>query len=94
MNGEIILGIDLGGTNIRGGIVKDNSLQKIVSQKINSKASFDEVLKEAFIFIDQLFNSSVKAIGIGVPGLVSNGVVFDVVNIPSWEKIFLQQFFL
>jgi len=91
MNGEIILGIDLGGTNIRGGIVKDNSLQKIVSQKINSKASFDEVLKEAFIFIDQLFNSSVKAIGIGVPGLVSNGVVFDVVNIPSWEKIFLQQ---
>lgn len=91
MKAETILGIDLGGTNIRGGTVKGNSLQKILSQKINSKASLDEVLNEVFVFTDQLINSSVKAIGIGVPGLVSNGVVFDVVNIPSWKEVSFQQ---
>jgi glucokinase len=32
----------------------------------------------------------VKAIGIGVPGLVNKGIVFDVVYIPSWKEIPLQ----
>lgn len=91
MNADIILGIDLGGTNIRGGFVKQNTLQKVRSQKTNSKASFDEVLNNFFAFTDQLFDPSVKAIGIGVPGLVSNGRVYDVVNIPVWKEISLQQ---
>ena len=41
---------------------------------------------------DSLFNRSIEAIGVGVPGLVDpvSNIVFDVVNIPSWKKIDLQ----
>ncbi len=55
--------------------------------------SAEEVLEELFSLIDELINSSVTAIGIGVPGLVDieKGIVFDVTNIPSWKKVPLQK---
>jgi glucokinase len=92
MNKKTILGIDLGGTHIRGGLVTDNNLSSIVSHRINSNGSVEEVLQQLFILIDQLVNPSVKAIGIGVPGLIDteNGIVYDVVNIPSWKKVSLR----
>jgi len=46
-----------------------------------------------FFLIDGLINNSVTSIGIGVPGLVDieKGIVFDVINIPSWKEIPLQK---
>jgi len=87
------IGIDLGGTNIRGGLVSEDNLSSILSQKINASGSVDEVLKDLFSLVDQLISPSIKAIGIGVPGLVDteNGIVYDVVNIPSWKKVPLGQ---
>jgi glucokinase len=92
MNNNII-GIDLGGTNISAGLVIKNELLQISSEKINARGAAEEVLQELFSATDQLMNDSVNAIGIGVPGLVDhqNGVVFDVMNIPSWKKIPLQK---
>ena len=88
-----IIGIDLGGTNISAGLVIKNELQKISSEKINAKGSAEEVLQELFSATDQLMNDSVNAIGIGVPGLVDHqkGLVFDVINIPSWKEVPLQK---
>ena len=88
-----IIGIDLGGTNISAGLVINNELLQISSEKINAHGTAEEVLQELFSATDQLMNNSVNAIGIGVPGLVDhqNGVVFDVMNIPSWKKIPLQE---
>jgi glucokinase len=88
-----VIGIDLGGTNIRGGIVEDNTLKNIVSKKVNSKGSAEEVRDDLFSLTDQLFNNRVKAIGIGVPGLVNRKekMVYDVVYIPSWKRVPLQQ---
>jgi glucokinase len=88
-----IIGIDLGGTNISAGLVIKNELQKISSEKINAKGSAEEVLQGLFSATDQLMNDSVNAIGIGVPGLVDHqkGLVFDVINIPSWKEVPLQK---
>lgn len=91
MHKETILGIDLGGTNVRAGLVKNETLEEIHSQRINSNASSEEVLQQLFQFIDKLIEPSVKAIGIGVPGLVVDGTVYDVVNIPAWKEIALQR---
>jgi glucokinase len=93
MSKEIILGIDLGGTNIRGGLVTENSLSTIHSQRVTADGSVEEVLQEFFAVTDRLFNDSTKAIGIGVPGLVDtdNGIVYDVVNIPSWKEVPLRR---
>lgn len=88
-----ILGIDLGGSNIRGGIVKENDLGEIISECINSQGSVDEVLHQLFSLTDKLINNSVTSIGIGVPGLVNveEGIIYDVVNIPSWKETPLQK---
>lgn len=87
------IGIDLGGTNIRGGVVKEDSLLKLLSRRINAQGSALEVLEELFDLTDQLFDPYTASIGVGVPGLVDaeQGVVFDVVNIPSWKEVPLQK---
>ncbi len=93
MQNEYTIGIDLGGTNIRGGLVRGKNLSAIVSQRINAQGSEEEVLQELFQLTDRLMEHPVAAIGIGVPGLVDaeRGVVFDVVNIPAWKEVPLQQ---
>jgi len=93
MDNTYQIGIDLGGTNIRAGIVHSNALQKIVSRRINARGSTEEVLQELFSVTDQLISNSVTSIGIGVPGLVNieEGIVYDVVYIPSWKEVPLQK---
>ena len=93
MDNTYHIGIDLGGTNIRAGIVHSNTLQKIVSKRINARGSTEEVLQELFSVTDQLISNSVTSIGIGVPGLVNveEGIVYDVVYIPSWKEVPLQK---
>lgn len=93
MNRNNIIGIDLGGTNVRGGLVNMTKLNGLVSTPINAQGKSEEVLEELFSFTDRLINPSVTAIGIGVPGLVNiaDGIVFDVINIPSWTEIPLRK---
>ena len=86
-----ILGIDLGGTKMKAGLVEENHLSGVLSQRVNALASAEEVLEDLFRFSDKLVTKEVKAIGIGVPGLVVEGMVYDVVNIPSWKEIPLQR---
>lgn len=93
MNKKNIIGIDMGGTNVRAGIVSENKLNEIISKRINSQGTIDEVLEQLSDLTDRLINSNVTSIGIGVPGLVNNDeqLVYDVVYIPSWKKVPLQK---
>jgi len=93
MDAPTYIGIDLGGTNIRGARVTGNELSPILQHTLSSKEDEEKVLHQLFTLIDELMNDGVKAIGIGVPGLVdaATGTVYDVVNIPSWKKLPLQQ---
>lgn len=83
------IGIDLGGTNIRAGVVTGNEITKIISQRLNKTAAAAQVVEQLFSVIDELISEDVEAIGIGVPGLINSetGTVFDVLNIPSWSEI-------
>jgi glucokinase len=87
------IGIDLGGTNIRGGLVNGRELKNIHSERINQRAAAEEIVMQLFGVTENLINDSVTAIGIGVPGLVDEerGIVFDVINIPSWTELPLKQ---
>lgn len=91
--GELVIGIDLGGTNLRCGLVNETAISSIQSRRINSQASVEEVMQDIFSLTDQLINPSVKAIGIGVPSVVDldSGVVYDVQNIPSWKEVPLKE---
>jgi glucokinase len=93
MKNEKIIGIDLGATNIRGAVVNDSVLGKIFSKRINTKGTEQQVLDDVFEITDKLINTSVKAIGIGVPSVVDikKGIVYDVQHIPSWKEVPLKQ---
>ena len=93
MKDQTVIGIDLGGTNIRAGLVKNGHIDKLVSTLVPADGVVQEVLNELFFLTDKLMSEKVKGIGIGVPGLVDpgSGVVFDVINIPSWQEVPLQQ---
>ena len=83
----------MGGTNLKAGLVNRESISKITSTAVNNQASRELVLDQLFSITDQLMNVHIKGIGIGVPGLVDEkeGIVYDVINIPSWKEIALQK---
>lgn len=88
-----IIGIDMGGTTIKGAIVSHEKITgDIINVAVNANGNEEEVLVDLFSLIDQLLKPGIAAIGIGVPGLVNTntGKVFDVVNIPSWKEVDLK----
>ena len=91
-NGKVI-GVDLGATNMRAAMVKEDTISAIQSKRINSAGTELEVLKDVFEVMDILVDDNVKAIGIGVPGVVDieQGIVYDVVYIPSWKEVPLKK---
>jgi len=93
MSSENIIGIDLGGTHVRAGIVSGGKLENIVSVRIPSSGSVEQVLNIIYDLITPFANENIKAIGIGVPSVVDieNGIVYDVQNIPSWKKVELKK---
>jgi glucokinase len=93
MNDKKIIGVDLGATNIRGGLANRNDLTNIISQRIHSDGTAEEVLQDVFNVVDSLIDNSVTAIGIGVPSVVDidEGIVYDVQYIPSWKEIPLKK---
>lgn len=87
-----VIGVDLGATNIRGAIVSEKNILPIKSQRINNGTE-EEVLEDVYSVIDSLVNETVSAIGIGVPSVVDTeeGIVYDVVYIPSWKEVHLKK---
>lgn len=88
-----IIGIDLGGTHVRAGVVSERDPGNIVSARIPSAGSVEEVLEVMYQLIDPLIDEEIKGIGIGVPSVVDieKGIVYDVQNIPSWKEVPLKK---
>ena len=84
-----IVGVDVGGTNARAGIVRDQELGEVSSIPINPSGSAEEVLNQVCWLIDQTNPGDAHGIGIGVPSVVdlATGIVYDVQNIPSWREV-------
>jgi glucokinase len=89
---QVVIGVDLGGTNVRVGSVKNNSIKQHYATRISSKKDEDYVLNEIFEAVEKVFNEEVTGIGCGVPSVVDvkKGIVYTVENIPSWKKVFLK----
>lgn len=87
-----ILGVDLGGTNARAAPVRDQRLGAVSSVRIDPQGSVDDVLDHLFGLIERTTSRDLDAIGIGVPSVVDveRGIVYDVVNIPSWKEVHLR----
>jgi glucokinase len=93
MSLNAVIGVDLGGTNIRAGKVLDglilNEASCLVFEKGEGKT---EVVDSIISVIEQVFDKDIKGIGMGIPSLLDRelGIVYDVTNIPSWDKVALK----
>ena len=87
------IGVDLGGTNIRCGLVENGEIITKLSEVCLSDREENEVLEQLERLISKLMNPSVEGIGIGVPSVVDmqKGIVYNVANIPSWKEVHLKE---
>lgn len=85
----MVIGVDLGGTKVRAGISVDGAIQNQKHQLFNSKGSQDETLGQLMKLIRDMMKPGIRGIGLGVPSVidVEKGIVYNVVNIPSWDVV-------
>ncbi|MCJ7552922.1 MAG: ROK family protein [Ignavibacteriaceae bacterium] len=87
------IGVDLGGTNIKIGIVSSNGkILKKTSIKTEAHQGHEKVIENIKSGIKEILKSNkqkIKGIGIGCPGVINvkKGTVEDPPNIPGWKKV-------
>lgn len=93
MSKGTLIGIDLGGTNVRVATILDNEIEIMISEPISGKENAESIIEQIKGIISNLWNPNIEAIGIGVPSVVDveKGIVYDVQNIPSWKEVPLKE---
>jgi len=93
---ESVLGIDIGGTGIKGAVVDLNTgkfLTKKVKYKtpdVSSPAAVLEIMKQ--LITD--FSWENKPIGVGFPAIIKNGIAMSAANVDkSWKGFDIQAYF-
>jgi glucokinase len=89
VSADTVIGVDLGGTNVRAGVVEGGRLTDVRSVAVRSQGSEQDVLEDMFNAIDPIMRPDVAGIGAGVPSVIDlkAGIVYDVQNIRSWKKV-------
>ncbi|MDI6846113.1 MAG: ROK family protein [Candidatus Saccharicenans sp.] len=84
-----IIGVDLGGTNARAGLVEGNRVTRIAVREIRSQGTAEEVLSDLKAVVESVLTPEVEGLGIGVPSVVDlqTGTIYDVQNIPAWKEV-------
>jgi glucokinase len=87
------IGVDVGGTNVRAGLVQNGKIIALNARPISSKAKQSVIVDEICQTIATVLQPDVRGIGIGVPSLVNvkTGIVYAVHNIPSWRAVPLKK---
>ncbi len=85
--GLLVAGVDVGGTNIEVGLV--NSAHEV--QRRLKTATPDGGPQKVLAAITELLNGLGEepvAVGVGIPGVVHDGEVLTVPNLPNWTEDF------
>lgn len=87
------LGVDLGGTNFKAGLVRDGQIISEATNPVDRYNSEKELIQILYKTIDTLINKNIKAIGVGVPGVLDPdlGIIYDILNLPMWKEVPLRQ---
>lgn len=86
---ENIIGIDLGGTSIKGGRIEGGRIVRQTASDTQASLGGDITLRVLRDVISDLITDETTAIGIGVPSVVDRdrGIVYNVQNIAGWDEI-------
>jgi glucokinase len=91
----LYLGIDIGGTSVKAGLVDDEgTVWARTRAPLDLAAGLDAGLVTVFQAVDQLFDErlqlrDVQAVGVASPGTmdIPAGIVFHPFNLPGWENL-------
>jgi glucokinase len=88
-----LIGVDLGGTNVRAGLIDRNRLVALEKNPTHGHAKASVVVEEICKTIAAVFRPGVSGIGVGVPTIVDveKGIVYSANNIPSWHMVPLKK---
>ncbi len=91
---KAILGLDIGGTGIKGGVLIKGQLEDIRAIPTPAQESQEFILETIAAFIETYTKYDFVGIGIGIPGLVDTkeGIVLGLANIPSFQHVELKKF--
>lgn len=95
MHTPLYLGIDIGGSSVKVGVVDDNGVVQARSRvALDPAAGLAAGLDLIFAAVDELWDegcarSSVHCVGIASPGTmdIDAGIVFHPYNLPGWEDL-------
>jgi glucokinase len=87
----LLVGVDLGGTNVRAGLVQNGKIIALETRSHPPKASAEAIIDQICQTIAKVLRPGVSGIGVGVPTLVNKGIVYSPNNIPSWKVVPLQK---
>ena len=87
-----IIGIDLGGTTIKGGLIEGQHIIKEEVADTRASEGGEITLNALKNVIRKLKTDKTVAIGIGVPSVVDRekGIVYHVQNIKDWDEVHLK----
>jgi len=90
-----VIGIDIGGTKILGGVIGSNGdLIKFKETSTDAYLGRDHILKKLFGVLDDLFDTDIEGIGIGSAGRINfntGEVIYATDNLPGWTGINLKE---
>jgi glucokinase len=101
MNGACMIGIDLGGTHIKSGVV-DAAHNVVCRREVDTEAQlgFEHVFRRLVELVRALQSDApagerIAGIGIGVPGPLSHaqGLIHRAPNLPGWVNVPMREMF-
>lgn len=92
MSGETVIGVDLGGTNVRAGRIENGVLVEVRTAAVRSQGSEEDVLEDLAGVVDAVLTKDTAGLGVGAPSVIDlkAGIIYEVQNIPSWKKVALK----
>ncbi|SHN34523.1 glucokinase [Cyclobacterium lianum] len=89
-----VLGLDIGGTKISSGIIRENKIAERIESRTPANLPEDDILEAISSQISAYKKFNFSSIGIGIPGLVDpiQGIVYNLANIPSFQKVNLKDY--
>ncbi len=93
---DLFVGVDIGGSSVKIGVIDSNCniiSKKVIANNINLQP--EHILNNILEVLKDCFNEykNIKSIGVGVPGIVKNDILYIAPNLPNWKNLDLGGFF-
>ena len=82
-----LIGIDIGGTNLKVGLIKDGEIINKIVQPTNSFDLIKQVVTtvKEILIQNNMDLQEIEGVGVGCPGIINNGVVVESANLKLFD---------